>query len=229
MNRKITLEPPLGIFGGTFDPLHNGHIYPIIEAAKLAHIHKIAMMPCFIPTHKQSAHVASKHRLNMVKLVCEQYPIFYPDPRDIQRNTPTYSVDSLASFRKEMPNTPLCFFIGSDSLVNLFTWHKWQTILTLCHFIVCNRHNEKTDGADELTSQDDFSVELQTLLKKRQVTDPSQLRSKLAGYIYLAPSKPYTISSTKLRQRLIEHQNNVQDIPTAVLHYIQQHKLYQPE
>ncbi|MDU0355461.1 nicotinate-nucleotide adenylyltransferase [Paraglaciecola aquimarina] len=215
------LRAPLGIFGGTFDPIHSGHIYPTIQAAKLTQIEKIAMIPCYIPTHKSSASVTSQHRLNMIELVCQQHDIFYADARDINRGVPTYSVDTLNELRAERPNTPLCFFIGTDSLVNLFTWHKWQEILSLCHFVVCHRHN------DEPTTVAQDSA-LQAILAKHQTSQYLDLHTKLAGHIFIADTERLTVSSSQLREQLKMNTKVEKFIPSNVLNYIHQHKLYQP-
>lgn len=218
----MKLTPPLGIFGGTFDPIHNGHIFPVLEAAEKTNITKIALMPCYIPSHKDPATASSEDRLKMVELICDQYSLFYADSRDINRGKPTFSVDSLTEIRQSMPNTPLCFFIGTDSLQNLFTWHNWEKLFSLCHFVVCSR------DAETLNTQNTYSDELQTLLKKRQVTDPFALHNSLAGYIYLAHTQTLTVSSTKIREQIFNNQTVDKLLPSKILDYIQRHKLYQP-
>jgi nicotinate-nucleotide adenylyltransferase len=221
----MQLAPPLGIFGGTFDPIHNGHIYPVLEGAEKANIKKVALMPCYIPSHKNPAIASSKDRLQMVRLICADYPLFYPDSRDINRGKPTFSVDSLKEIRKEMPNTPLCFFIGTDSLQNLFTWHQWPSLFSLCHFVVCERKGESVKA---LQSNSDDLLQLKALLNKRQVFNPMALHNSLAGHIYVANTQTLTVSSTKIRRQLYKDQSVECFLPPTILDYIQQHKLYQP-
>jgi nicotinate-nucleotide adenylyltransferase len=215
----MDLEPPLGIFGGTFDPIHNGHIFPVLEAAEITHIKKVALMPCYIPSHKNVAKVSSQHRLAMVELISAEHALFYADPREIQRAKPTFSIDSMQDFRKERPNTPLCFFIGTDSLQNLSSWHKYEELFSLCHFVVSAR---KTDSVTHAN----FSNQVQELLNKRQTHDFIDLHNKLAGHIYVANTQTLTISSTKVRKLLVENESVETFLPSKIFDYIQQHNLY---
>jgi len=226
----MKLAPPLGIFGGTFDPIHNGHIFPVLEGAEKANIKKVALMPCYIPSHKDPATASSEDRLRMVELICDEYPLFYPDSRDINRGKPTFSIDSLSEIRAAMPTTPLCFFIGTDSLQNLFTWHNWPTLFSLCHFVVCERQEE---SITDLKSYSDKSLplhtpQLQALLNKRQIFNPIELHNSLAGHIYVANTQRLIVSSSKIRQQLANNQSVDDFLPPKILDYIQQHKLYQP-
>ena len=225
----MKFSPPLGVFGGTFDPIHNGHIYPVIEGAQKANIKKVALMPCYIPSHKNPAIASSQDRLNMVELICDEHPLFYPDSRDINRGKPTFSVDSLKEIREEMPTTPLCFFIGTDSLQNLFTWHQWPTLFDLCHFVVCERNSEsvKTLKSNTDESFKQHGQQLQTLLKKRQTFNPLTLHNSLAGHIYVANTQTFSVSSTQIRHQLTKKQSIEAFLPPKILDYIQQHQLYQ--
>ena len=128
-----------------------------------------------------------------------------------------------------MPTTPLCFFIGSDSLQNLMTWHQWPTLFELCHFVVCER---KGESAKTLKSTADNAItrhrpELQALLKQRQVFNPMALHNSLAGHIYVANTQTLTMSSSKIRQLLANNQSVDAFLPPKIIDYIQQHKLYQ--
>ncbi|MFT6988321.1 MAG: nicotinate-nucleotide adenylyltransferase [Paraglaciecola sp.] len=221
----MQLAPPLGIFGGTFDPIHNGHIFPVLEGAEKANIKKVALIPCFIPSHKDPATASSQDRLKMVELVCADHPLFYPDSRDINRGKPTFSVDSLSEIREALPTTPLCFFIGTDSLQNLCSWHNLPTLFSLCHFVVCAR---KGDSVKDLKGSSDKLLQLQTLLKERQTFSPMTLHNSLAGHIYVANTQTLTVSSSKIRQQLLNNQSVEEFLPPKILDYIQLHKLYQP-
>ncbi|MGS2720559.1 nicotinate-nucleotide adenylyltransferase [Paraglaciecola aestuariivivens] len=225
MTKTMQLAPALGIFGGTFDPIHFGHIQPILEAATLTHIKKIALLPCFIPSHKSAASASSQHRFKMLELVCQHHPIFYPDPRDIKRNIPTVSIDSLKELRAEHPRSPLCFFIGTDSLYTLTSWYQWEALFDYCHFIVCHR---KGQAVDALSQDPQRQTQLQKLLKDKQTLDPQDLHTRLNGHIYLADTQPLTLSSSAIRQQLGTHSLEANLLPSEVLTYIQQHKLYQP-
>lgn len=226
----MQLTPPLGIFGGTFDPIHNGHIFPVLEAAQKANIKKVALMPCYIPSHKNPATASSEDRLKMVELVCADYPLFYPDSRDIKRGKPTFSIDSLTELRAAMPTTPLCFFIGSDSLHNIFSWSEWPKLFSLCHFVVCERKGEcvKDQKSHSESSLQLPVSQLQTLLKERQTFSPKALHNNLAGHIYVANTQTLTVSSTEIRQQLTNNQLVGDFLPQNILDYIQLHKLYQP-
>ncbi|WP_340680889.1 nicotinate-nucleotide adenylyltransferase [Paraglaciecola sp.] len=217
----MRLNAPLGIFGGTFDPIHNGHIFPILEAAKQTGIASIAMMPNFLPGHKHAAQSSSKHRLAMVQLVCEQYPIFYPEPWEIEQATVSYSVDTLHAFRQRYPDTPLCFFIGSDSLFSLPTWHRWQELLTLCHFVVCQR---RCDVAHYQTSP--YWPVLQQLLNQHQVSETNALHKQVAGYIYLANTTEINLSSSQIRNQLTAGKCPANVLPSAIYQYIERNGLY---
>jgi nicotinate-nucleotide adenylyltransferase len=148
-----------------------------------------------------------------------------------------------------MPTTPLCFFIGTDSLQNLFTWQQWPTLFSLCHFVVCERQgesvkdlkghsdsssNQQADGSSiqqaegSLKLQAEGSSKLQTLLNKRQIFNPMELHKSLAGHIYVANTQTLTVSSSEIRQQLANNQSVETFLPPKILDYIQQHKLYQP-
>jgi nicotinate-nucleotide adenylyltransferase len=122
-------------------------------------------------------------------------------------------------FRKERPNTPLCFFIGTDSLQNLSSWHKYEELFSLCHFVVSAR---KTDSVTHAN----FSNQVQELLNKRQTHDFIDLHNKLAGHIYVANTQTLTISSTKVRKLLVENESVETFLPSKIFDYIQQHNLY---
>ena len=217
----MQLRPPLGIFGGTFDPIHNGHIFPVLQAAEQTQIQSIALMPNYLPAHKQAAHSSSEHRLAMVRLICQQYPIFYPESWEIDQAKVSYSVETLRAFRQRLPDTPLCFFIGSDSLCNLPGWYQWQELLNLCHFVVCRRDSE----SDPL-QRSPYRQQVETLLAEHQTIDSADLATHLNGKIYLASTSEIAMSSTQVRSLLTTGQAVENALPRSICEYIEQHKLY---
>ena len=216
----------IGIFGGTFDPIHIGHITPIQTAAKLLNLTTINIIPANIPPHKSQPYSTSEHRAAMVKLVCEQVTLFHFDDRELKREKPSFTLDTLKEIHAETNNTEnqsrLFFFIGMDSLINFTRWHCWQDILTLCHLVVLPRPGYQINSVPE---------ELQTRLQVFEKNTISQLNitlksSSTSGLIYLMPDKLENISSTEIRQHIAQNKCVQQWLLPNVYQYIKKHQLY---
>lgn len=218
----MALAPAIGLFGGTFDPIHNGHIYPVIAAANQTKISSVALMPNYLPAHKKKAHTSSAQRLDMVKLVCQDFPLFYPEPWEIEQAKVSYSFDTLTAFRQRHPQAPICFFIGTDSLYSLPTWYRWQELLGLCHFIVCQRQTDITRIQNET-----HHSTVQSLLDNHQVKQTKLLHQTLAGHIYLASTPEIAVSSTEIKALIAQGLSTKDLLPSAISQYIKKFKLYQ--
>lgn len=210
------LPAPLGLFGGTFDPVHFGHLAPIKQAAVQTGIDCVLLIPCFVSPLKTSPKVSTVHRLAMLKLACQDEPLFEVDDRELKRQQPSYTVDTLLQLRSERPNTPLCFFMGMDSLVSLNNWHRWQDILKLCHIIVCRRSGYENHMPEVIKA----------LISKHQTNDNKDLSNALAGHIFIAETDMLNISATDIRRKLAKGETLQTLLPPSVIAYIQQHKLY---
>jgi len=214
--KKRAQHNTIALFGGTFDPIHKGHIYTAEALANWLSIEKVTLLPAHIPPHKASPSVSSVHRAEMVELVCKHHSLFDCDQRELTRNKPSYTVDTLAEFRLEHPEKELFFFIGMDSLLTFTQWHQWQRILTLCHLVVCTR-----PGYD----MENMSDEITQLLSKHQI-GLSDLESNKNGGILFAPPSEHDISSSELRHAYQNQQPNETWLTTEVSQYIQENSLY---
>lgn len=236
----------IGLFGGTFDPIHLGHTTPLIDAAKLLGLNEIFIMPAHIPPHKNHTFSSSEHRLNMVKLACDNCALFTLDTREINRKTPSYTVESLKELRAEITAIDqLYFFIGMDSLLNFTRWYCWQEILTLCHLVVMPRPNYCLSAIDEslksrLINLTDNVTTSDTANSNVATTNPmhknnlqavteklTQHANHTSGNIYILPTSQINISSTEIRAKLQSAQLKENVLAANVYQYIQQHQLYQ--
>lgn len=209
-------QQPLGILGGTFDPIHNGHLQIAQTLYQDLNLKEIRFIPCKQPVLKNKTHATTADRLAMLKIALAPYQNFIIDTRELDRTTPSYTVETLQSLRQEMPDTPLCLIIGMDAFLDLPQWHQWQTLFTLCHFIIINRNDCKlTDNAS-----------LSTLLKNHETNDLSLLNSKLAGYIFQKSIAPIMISSSTIRQQIKTGENVSHLLPKQVWQYIDSKNLY---
>lgn len=204
----------LGIFGGTFDPIHQGHLACARYVLAHCQLESIRLMPCHLPPHRATPGVSSTERANMVKLAIANEPQLQLEPLELNRDTPSYTVDSLTALKQQDPNRILAFIIGMDSLQYFKTWHKWQTILQLAHLIVCRRPGYSSDQGDAPSLLQDFGGTLQ------------QLRSQNAGVILLLDNPDFTQSATFVRQQLSLNPKVQAMLPPAVLQYIRQQRLY---
>ena len=210
----------IALFGGTFDPIHLGHIKPMIAAANDLHWQKVILLPANIPPHKAHAKVSAKHRLAMLKLVCQDFPIFDIDDRELYKNSPSFTVETLTEYRLQYPTAQLYFGIGMDSLLSFTQWHKWQEILALTHLVVSDRPGYTLDNMDEFSKQ-----KLSQHIIDSTKTPLSHVES-LAGNIIILPSQQYDISSTMIRQQLLQRSSITSLTTPKVSDYINQHNLY---
>jgi len=215
-NKILPLQKPIGILGGTFDPLHNAHLAIADYVLKKLNFQEIRFIPCSKPPHRPSPKASAEDRLMMLKLATQNNPQFIVDDRELKRNDLSYSVDTLNSLRQELGQQPFCFILGEDAFAKFNEWKDWKTVLTLTHLIVINRPD---------TALPDTAW-LQNLLKQHQIHNSNLLSSKPAGFIYQLKLPPMTVSATQIRKQLISHQLSLTDLPEAVADYIQKNKLY---
>lgn len=211
MNRAI------GILGGTFSPIHYGHLRPAEQIRQQLALTEIRLVPCHRPPHREAPGVSSEMRAQMVELACQEFAHLTPDLSELARDEPSYTVVTLAQLQQQLPNTPLCFLMGMDSLLSFKSWHKWQEILSRCHLIVSCRPGYVLDSNSPISD----------LLIEHQTSDPSQLHQSQSGLIYLAQIDQQDISSTEIRASIAQAKDTFDVLPTKVAEYIRQHKLYQ--
>jgi len=207
----------IALLGGTFDPIHLGHTLPAQETAQWLGAKQIYLIPAHIPPHKNGTHANAQQRAKMVSLVCDDSAVLLLDNRELKRQTPSYTVDTLHEIKAEQPNADLYFIMGMDSLLSFTKWRRWQEILTLCNLVVNIR-----PGYAHLT----LEAALAPALSARLVYNITQLQQQQTGQIILHESTPLDISSTQIREKIKAGSNYSQYLPVSVYNYIAQHKLY---
>ncbi|SFU63631.1 nicotinate-nucleotide adenylyltransferase [Xenorhabdus koppenhoeferi] len=206
------------LFGGTFDPIHYGHLRPVKALAKQVGLKQVILLPNHVPPHRPQPEATPQQRLEMVRLAVQDNPLFTVDARELERQTPSYTIETLKSFRQEVgEQRPLAFIIGQDSLQAIHTWYKWEELLDICHLLVCSRpgYQRQLSAAD-----------MQKWLERHQIETPSPLSQKPNGYIYLAATPLLNISATDIRQR---HQQGLSCddlLPPEIQNYIDSQGLY---
>ena len=218
---KPKLKQPIGLLGGTFNPIHWGHLLPTKTVMETLNLSRIMLIPAHRPPHKQTPGVQSDKRANMVKLACEhmqqqQTCHFEVNTLELDRNEPSYTVQTLKILQQQNPNTPLCFLMGMDSLINLHTWYQFEQVIELCHIVVSRRPGYQLADSSPAA----------TLLATRQTQNPQDLRATLGGRIYLADIEPIDISSSQIREYIAADKAVDQLLPSNVLAYINQMQLY---
>jgi nicotinate-nucleotide adenylyltransferase len=195
----------IGVFGGTFDPIHIGHLVSAEEVRVELGLERVVFVPARLPPHKLD-HVVSlvEHRLAMVELAIASNPYFAVSKVDIDRSGPSYTVDTIELLRDEWGGGEIYFIMGSDSLLDILTWHNPQRLIRLCRFAVVSRPGYQVD-LDELDA----------------------LLPGVASRVQMLNAPELAISSTDIQQRVCEGLSIKYQVPEAVEDYIYQHKLYQ--
>jgi nicotinate-nucleotide adenylyltransferase len=207
----------IAIFGGTFDPVHLGHINMAQQCVSAFNLSTLYFMPCALPAHKAAPGISTEHRVNMLNAAIKPYPHFSLDLRELDRSGPSYSLLSLQELRKEYPSTPILFLIGMDSFNSLNKWFEWQTITELCHIVVYQRPAQSCQ----------VTGELKHYMQHALVDDPALITEHLGGKLYFLPGKMLDAASSSIRDDLKKSNKKNELLPDAVSHYIQMHQLYQ--
>lgn len=212
------MKAAIGILGGTFDPIHLGHLQPAIQAMQTLGLPQIRLMPNHIPPHRPQPVATAGQRLTMVRLAAESHPGFVVDDRELQRHTPSYTIDTLIELRNELPDTPLCFLIGMDSLLSLPSWYRWQELTDYAHLVVSVRPGWEAHFTEPLTS----------FVAAHHLDDQGLIHRQLAGGVILLENEPVAISASELRQELSSGIISRAWFPDAVAEYIAQEQIYRP-
>lgn len=208
----------VGILGGTFDPIHFGHLRPALELMETLGLAEVRLIPCGRPPHRNPPRASAAARLAMLQLAVAGQPGLRVDARELERPGPSYMVDTLASLRAELGATPLCLLLGSDAFLGLPQWHRWQDLLALAHLVVMHRPGW---GLDE-----SLPAPLAPLVAARQVHEAAALAVQPAGSILLTPVTPLDISATAIRALVAAGRSPRYLLPDAVWDHIRTHGLY---
>lgn len=206
----------LAVFGGTFDPVHIGHLRSALEVVEQLELSELRLMPNALPPHRASPDVSAQQRLHMLQLAVAGEPALQVDERELQRDTPSWTIDSLLSLRAEIGTGAALFFVlGQDAFQGLTSWHRWQEILQHCHLLVLQRPDQQQQLPEPLQQ-----------LVARCAVDSWQQAVGAGGNIIFLRQTPLAVSATIIRQRLAAGKNVRFLLPDAVLNHIQAQGLY---
>lgn len=206
----------VGIFGGTFDPVHIGHLRSALEVTELMRLDELRLLPNARPPHRDTPQVDAQARLAMVQSAVSGVDCLSVDARELGRDKPSYTIDSLESIRAELGGDDQLFLVlGWDAFCGLPGWHRWEELLQHCHILVLQRPDADVEPPDELRN----------LLAARSQSDPTAM-SGPAGHISFVWQTPLAVSATQIRQLLASGKSVRFLVPDAVLAYIEAHDLY---
>lgn len=212
---------PIGILGGTFDPIHYGHLRLAEEMLELANLRRILFIPTGTPPHRALPQVSAQHRSAMVRLAIADQPAFVLDTREVERTAPCYTVDTLSELRAELGAAqPLCLLMGADAFLQLHTWHEWERLFELAHIVVGYRPG--------FTLEDRIHAATPALRShyQQRLCAAAALSRRPSGGIAVLAIPELEISATLIRSRVAENRTIRYLLPNPVADYIHQHHLY---
>lgn len=216
--------PPVALLGGTFDPVHFGHLRLADDVRTALELPEVRLVPAGDPPHRAGPEASAADRLAMLHLAVQAFPGLAVDARELARTGKSYTVLTLEELRAEDSARPILLLLGADAFRGLPTWHRWREILTLAHIVVVARPGSQLEV--------DLPAALAKDWTRRLTPDPRRLKDTPAGAIYRQAVTPQPISATTIRAQLargVEGFAAVRELlPAAVLAYIDQHRLYRP-
>ena len=197
----------IGVYGGSFDPVHFGHLKTANSIKNELNFERLFLLPCFEPVHKNSLHYSSIERLKMLSLAIKEFPSLEIDTREIDRGGSSFMIDTLIELLEEFKENNICLIIGMDSFISFKTWKKWHQFASLVHLIVLPRNSDQPSQ----NSLDTFELAI----------DKNDLNTKPNGLLYFSNSELIDISSTDIRERIASNQNLDGLMPSSVINFLQ--------
>lgn len=207
---------PIGVFGGTFDPIHFGHLRTGYELQQLLRLAQVRYLPCGLPPHREAPVAPGQVRLEMVRAAVAAHPGLVVDDRELHRDGPSYSVDTLRDLRQDFPDRSLCLIVGMDAFLGFPSWSRWQEIFELAHVVVAKRPGWTAAQMGELDA----------VLEQRQTARVKDLHEAVSGRIYIHAVTQLEISSTAIRQMVSAGQEPRFLVPDEACEIIKQSGCY---
>lgn len=205
----------IGIFGGTFNPVHLGHLHIARELLRLLPFDEIRFLPCHTPVHRNSPSCTPEDRLNMLKLALENLDKTTIDTHEIDRQGDSYMIDTLRALKAENPNDTFVLIVGSDAFASLNTWKEWQSLTDYCHLLVVNRPGYQAHIG-----------QVAEYVKPMLCRSSDEFQSHDHGRVMHIAVKPSPISGSELRHAKKLGKSLANFVPPNVYGYIKEHKLY---
>lgn len=220
MAEEPPAQRPLGVLGGTFDPIHYGHLELAREVRAALHLPEVLLVPAGDPPHRAPPVAPALHRLAMVELAVAEYPGLRVDGREIARKGRSYTVLTLEELRKERPFQPLALIVGADAFLGLPSWHRWRELFELAHLIVVARPGLELRAGLQGPLAEEW--------EQRITATPHDLENRAGGNIYEQLITPHAISASGIRAALARGDAaSVRGLlPAAVFAYIGRNHLY---
>ena len=206
----------IGIFGGSFDPIHFGHLRPALEILEALSLDHMRFIPSGLPPHRAAPVASAEQRLAMLRAAVADEPRFQVDERELKRNAPSYSFDTLAELRREHPQDRLVLALGLDAFLGFTSWHRWKELLELTHLVVAHRPGSSLETHGEIAM----------LLQEREVDDAEALMMQPAGQLMFLPVTQLEISSSGIRDAAAQGAELRYLVPDPVRKLIQDSHCY---
>jgi nicotinate-nucleotide adenylyltransferase len=209
----------IGLFGGSFDPIHNGHLRVALEAQQRLGLSQVRFIPCHTHAFAKPIQATAAQRLAILKLAISGEPHFHVEPHEIEQHNVSYTIDTVITLKHKFPTEKLALLIGVDAFVALPKWHRWQEIIDYASIIVLHRPGYTIPVAGEVIDY----------LKEHECHDAKTFTEQSPSGIYLLSLPMLEISSTYIRHSIRDGKNAKYLLPDAALNYIHEQKIYQTD
>ncbi len=216
IDRDSCSNEPMAIFGGTFDPVHYGHLRCADEARQKLGLKDLYLLPAGKPPHRDVPQATTKQRLDMLQLACPEFPRLIVDDRETRRNGPSYMVDTLRELRNGFHDRPLLLLIGQDAANQLHTWFHWEQLFALAHIVILTRPGVAAEYTPELAIQ----------IQNRAASNVQELHRSKAGAVLHLEVESIDISASGIQDIIRSGRSPGSMLPAAVSEYINKNRLY---
>jgi len=199
----------IGIYGGSFDPVHLGHLQTATSIKNELDIDRLFMLPCFEPVHKNSLNYTTKQRLQMLDLAIKEFNSLEIDTREILRGGSSFMIDTLLDLKDSFKNESICLIIGMDSFINFKTWKNWDEFSKLIHLVVLPRNGDQPVSKNLTTFE--------------TVENIDKLKSNSSGHLYFSNSQMIDISSSAIRGKIAANQNLDNLLPISIINFLKKY------